>query len=78
MVHRSQTVSHRAGRGIDGDPALSVDGEVAALAVDQRGENLFVGSSRGQLTRVDLGDKAGPRVAETVDVPRRYDFRMRP
>jgi phosphate transport system permease protein len=47
---------------------LPGDGEVTALNIDQRGQNLFVGTSRGQIIRVDLGDKAAPRVAETVDV----------
>jgi phosphate transport system permease protein len=47
--------------------ALPADGEVTALNVDYRGDDLFVGTSRGQLVRVDLRDKGSPRVAETVD-----------
>ena len=37
--------------------ALPGDGEVTALNVDQRGQNLFVGTSRGQIIRVDLGTR---------------------
>jgi phosphate transport system permease protein len=46
--------------------AVSADGEVSALALDGRGEDLFVGTSRGQVLRYDLRDPASPRVAEVV------------
>jgi phosphate transport system permease protein len=42
---------------------VSVDGEVSALALDGRGEDLFVGTSRGQVLRYDLRDPAAPRAA---------------
>jgi phosphate transport system permease protein len=42
------------------------DGTVTALRVDGRGQDLFLGTSRGQLVRYDLRDKAGPRRAEAV------------
>jgi len=46
--------------------AAETDSAVTALRLDARGENLFVGSARGQLVRYDLRDKAGPRRAEAV------------
>ncbi|MCI0548064.1 MAG: ABC transporter permease subunit [Candidatus Rokubacteria bacterium] len=46
---------------------VSVEGEITALELDRRGEDLFIGTSRGQLTRIDLRDKASPRAAETID-----------
>jgi phosphate transport system permease protein len=42
-------------------------GEVTALALDTRGDDLFVGSSRGQIARYDLRDRANPTLAETID-----------
>jgi phosphate transport system permease protein len=44
----------------------SVEGEVSALALDGRGEDLFLGTSRGQVLRYDLRDPAAPRVALVV------------
>ncbi len=48
--------------------ALDVDGEVTALRLDGRGDDLFVGTSRGELVRYDLRDKDTPRRAEGVAV----------
>jgi phosphate transport system permease protein len=42
-------------------------GEITALALDNRGDELFIGTSRGQIVRYDLRDRANPRQAETVD-----------
>jgi phosphate transport system permease protein len=43
-------------------------GEVTALALDTRGDDLFVGTSRGQITRYDLRDRANPTLAEAIDM----------
>ena len=43
-----------------------VGGEVTALHLDARGDDLFVGTSTGQIVRYDLRDRDTPRVAETV------------
>ncbi|HVQ75269.1 MAG TPA: ABC transporter permease subunit [Candidatus Binatia bacterium] len=48
--------------------ALPAEGDVTALNIDERGADLFLGTSQGRLVRVDLGDKAAPRVVETVDI----------
>ncbi len=45
---------------------LPVEGEITALALDGRGEDLFVGTSSGQVIRVDLRDPSNPRVAGAV------------
>jgi phosphate transport system permease protein len=45
---------------------LSIAGEISALAVDERGEDLFVGASTGHVVRVDLRDPAAPKEAGTV------------
>ncbi|HEX9870124.1 MAG TPA: ABC transporter permease, partial [Candidatus Tectomicrobia bacterium] len=46
--------------------ALTLDGEITALILDGRGEDLLVGTSAGQLARIDLRDAAMPKVADTV------------
>ncbi|HEU5322670.1 MAG TPA: ABC transporter permease subunit, partial [Methylomirabilota bacterium] len=51
--------------------ALDLDGEVTALAVDGRAEDLFVGTSRGQVVRYDVRDRSSPARAETVAVAAR-------
>ena len=48
--------------------ALDVDGEITALGLDSRGDDLFVGTSRGQVVRYDLRDRGNPERAEAVDV----------
>jgi phosphate transport system permease protein len=48
--------------------AVDVPGEITALALDQRGDNLFVGTSRGEIVRYDLRDVTAPRRAERVAV----------
>jgi phosphate transport system permease protein len=45
---------------------VTVDGEVTALQIDGRGDDLFVGTSTGQIVRYDLRDRDTPRVADTV------------
>jgi phosphate transport system permease protein len=45
---------------------VQVDGELSALALDGRGEDLFLGTSRGQLVRYDLRERAGPARMESV------------
>jgi len=47
---------------------VDVDGDVTALAMDGRGEDLVVGTSRGLLVRYDLRDRANPVRTETVPV----------
>jgi phosphate transport system permease protein len=47
---------------------LEVDGEVTTLALDGRGEDLFIGTSRGQVVRYDMRDAANPVRAEVTDV----------
>ncbi|HEV8663837.1 MAG TPA: ABC transporter permease subunit [Candidatus Methylomirabilis sp.] len=46
--------------------ALPVEGEITALALDGRGEDLFVGTSAGQIARLDLRDPSEPGVAEVL------------
>ncbi|MGH7264546.1 MAG: ABC transporter permease subunit, partial [Candidatus Rokuibacteriota bacterium] len=45
---------------------LPGQGDITALALDGRAEDLFVGTTTGELVRVDLRDPAAPRVAESV------------
>lgn len=42
---------------------LPVEGNITTLALDSRGENLFVGTSSGQVIRVDLRTSNNPAVA---------------
>jgi phosphate transport system permease protein len=43
----------------------TADGDVTALALDGRGDDLFVGTSRGQVLRYDLRDRSKPTLADT-------------
>jgi len=45
---------------------VEADGDVTALAIDGRGDDLFAGTSRGELVRYDLPERDTPRRAETV------------
>jgi phosphate transport system permease protein len=46
--------------------ALPRDARVSALAIDERGDDLFVGTAGGRLLRYDLRDPALARLAEEV------------
>jgi phosphate transport system permease protein len=52
------------------DLELAAAGEIRALLVDNRGDDLFVGTSKGTVQRVDLRDPANPRPAESVEATR--------
>jgi phosphate transport system permease protein len=45
---------------------VAVDGDVTALQLDARGDDLFLGTSAGQLVRHDLRALESPRVADVV------------
>ncbi|MBI2204459.1 MAG: ABC transporter permease subunit [Candidatus Rokubacteria bacterium] len=49
------------------DLPLSDDGAINALALDGRGDDLFVGTTRGRIVRYDLRDRANPVRVEAVD-----------
>jgi ABC-type uncharacterized transport system permease subunit len=44
-----------------------VVGEITALALDARGEDLFVGTSSGQLIQFDLRDPNAPKLGRSVE-----------
>jgi phosphate transport system permease protein len=48
--------------------ALTVEagGEVTALRMDGRGEDLFIGTSQGELLRYDLRDRTAPQRADAI------------
>jgi phosphate transport system permease protein len=46
--------------------ALPIDGEISALDLDDRGEDLYVGTSTGQVVRIDLRDLGDPKIAGTI------------
>jgi len=48
----------------------AVEGTVTALALDVRGEDLFIGTAAGRLVRYDLRDRATPVRAESVEMAR--------
>jgi phosphate transport system permease protein len=50
--------------------SVATSGEITALAVDGRGEDLFVGTSVGEVLRYDVRDRAKPVAAERVEVNR--------
>jgi phosphate transport system permease protein len=45
---------------------VEADGDVTALALDGRGDDLYVGTSRGELVRYDWRERDSPRRAEAV------------
>ncbi len=47
---------------------VSASGEVSALALDVRGQDVFAGTSGGEIVRFDLRDEANPRQEETARV----------
>jgi phosphate transport system permease protein len=47
---------------------VRLEGEITALQIDGRGDDLFVGSSRGRLLRYDLRDRANPTPMEVLSV----------
>jgi phosphate transport system permease protein len=47
---------------------VTLDGEITGLALDGRGEDLFLGTSRGQVIRYDLREPASPVRADVADV----------
>jgi phosphate transport system permease protein len=51
--------------------AMEAGGEVTAVAIDGRGDDVFVGTSGGQVLRFDLREKPEVTLAETVDAARR-------
>jgi phosphate transport system permease protein len=51
--------------------SLPIEGEISALALDGRGEDVFVGTASGEVVRIDLRDPAEPRIVETVSAASR-------
>ena len=45
-----------------------VSGEITALQLDGRGEDLFIGTSQGKVLRYDMRDASGPRLMESAAV----------
>lgn len=52
---------------------LVLDADVTALALDNRAEDLFVGTTAGQIVRLDLRDPDAPKQEETVAAASRPD-----
>jgi phosphate transport system permease protein len=48
--------------------AVPVDGEITALQLDSRAEDLYVGTSSGQLVHYDLRERNTPRIVEMLAV----------
>jgi phosphate transport system permease protein len=47
--------------------AVPIDGEITALAVDGRGDDLFVGTSRGAILRYDLRDRGSVPSPDVIE-----------
>ncbi len=47
-------------------PVSGAKGEVTSLALDVRGQDIFAGTSAGEIVRFDLRDEASPRQEEAV------------
>jgi phosphate transport system permease protein len=46
--------------------SLPIDGEITAAILDGRGEDVFLGTSSGQIARVDLREPRAPKVTDMV------------
>jgi phosphate transport system permease protein len=51
--------------------AVETEGEVTAIAIDGRGDDVIVGTSHGQLMRFDLREKPEVKLADTIDAASR-------
>ncbi|HET9490962.1 MAG TPA: ABC transporter permease subunit [Methylomirabilota bacterium] len=51
--------------------ALAIDGVVTAVRVDERGDDLFVGTSTGRILRYDLREQGSVRLAEVREATSR-------
>ncbi len=47
---------------------VAIDGEITAIALDGRGDDLFVGTSRGRVVRYDMRAPDNPAVMDTAPV----------
>ena len=47
---------------------VQLDGEITALRLDGRGEDLFIGTSRGQVIRYDVREPQSPQRVAAVDI----------
>ncbi len=45
-----------------------ISGEITALRLDGRGEDLFIGTSQGNVLRYEMKDSSGPKLIETTAV----------
>ena len=45
---------------------VPMDGEITAMRLDGRGDDLFLGTSRGQILQYDLRDRDAPRLKQAV------------
>ena len=45
---------------------VGVDGDVTAMQLDSRGDDLFLGTSTGQIVRYDVRDREHPRAADAM------------
>jgi hypothetical protein len=48
-----------------------IPGEITALKLDSRAEDLFIGTSQGQVLRYDVKDPGAPKLVEAVAVTSR-------
>jgi phosphate transport system permease protein len=71
VIERKALIGPGTRRAVRRTLAVPLEGAITGLALDGRGDELFVGSSRGQVLRYDLRDRATPRVMETVDASTR-------
>jgi phosphate transport system permease protein len=46
--------------------ALDIDGQISTLDLDDRGEDVYVGTSTGQVVRIDLRDLSDPKMTGSV------------
>jgi phosphate transport system permease protein len=51
--------------------SLEAEGEITALAIDNRGNHAYVGTSTGRVLRIDLGAPDGARVSGALDATSR-------
>ncbi|MGH7278842.1 MAG: ABC transporter permease subunit, partial [Candidatus Rokuibacteriota bacterium] len=68
VVARKALIGERRGEETRQRLDVVADGEITALRLDGRGEDLFLGTSTGQVIRYSMRDPASPDRADTVTV----------
>jgi len=75
LTERKALVGPSAKEEIRTTLTIPGSGEIAALALDNRGEDLFIGTSAGEIVRVDIREREQPHTSIPLTVGSRRESR---